>query len=373
MFLSIDEYDSQERMARSRLSAREIQAYGPVTFQDYGYPGTVREEFELLRYVDAMHEYSASELLDESAVLSIDETELIRDVSAAIRDFTAARFDRPIRPWLSPLSAIKTLRLVNGWAEKTGKKSVTVFEFGPGSGYLGAFLLRAGHRHISMDNTQGFYLWQNRLYGALAGDSFLELAAPDAGPLRDDPTKSMIHLPWWSFLTLADSTPFAADVVLSEHCLIEMSQDARRFALRVSNRMLKRDGASAHVFEYEGGKSRQGSKATLFHEFDAAGFDAIAKRIFYAFVPKDSPLSELAIRPDDVTATGLWRRRLVQRTRDALRGRFPVVGLDDGLPRFTPSGRTETVAAREVIPFLAAEAPLDFAFLAHAGVKVPCN
>lgn len=371
MFLSVDEYNAQERKARAALSARAIQAYGPVTFQDYGYPGIAGEEGELLRYVDAMHEYSAGELLGDRAVLSIDEAELIRDVAARVRDFTAGHFGRAVRPWLAPISAIKTLRLVNGWASRLGKSRLTVFEFGPGSGYLGAFLMQAGHRHIAMDNTQGFYLWQNRFYDALAGEAFIDFADPNAGLIRDDPAKSMIHLPWWAFLGLGTETPFAADVVLSEHCLIEMSQDARRFALRVSNRMLKRDGASAHLFEYEGGKSRHGSKASLFHEFDAAGFDAIAKRIFYAFVPKGGPLSELAIAPDDITATGLLARLRVKRRRDTLRARFPLIGLDDGLPCFAPSGRSETVAAREVIPFLAEEAPIDYPFLAQAGVNVP--
>ncbi|EME70541.1 hypothetical protein H261_07923 [Paramagnetospirillum caucaseum] len=373
MFLSIEDYDSQERTARSRLSAREISAFGPVTFQDYGYPVVVREEIELLRYVDAMHEYSAPNLLADGVVLSIDEAELIRDVSEVVLTLTATHFQRPIRPWLATLSAIETLRLVNGWAGKVGKKSLTVFEFGPGSAYLGAFLCRAGHRLIAMDNSQGFYLWQNRLYGALAGDSVLDFAVPDAGPLRDDPTKVITHVPWWQFLTLTGTMPFAVDVVLSEHCLVEMSQDARRFALRISNQMLKRDGASAHLFEHLGGTSRHGSRAALFHEFDAAGFDAIAKRLFYAFVPKSGPLSDLAIAPDDMAATGIFRRLAVKRRRNALRARFPLVSLDNGLPRFAPSGRTETVAAREVIPFLASEAPLDYAFLAHAGVTVPGN
>jgi hypothetical protein len=45
-----------------------------------------------------------------------------------------------------------------------------VFEIGPGSGHLRAYLLNLGHRLIAMGVTQSLYLWQNRLFVHTSSD-----------------------------------------------------------------------------------------------------------------------------------------------------------------------------------------------------------
>ena len=41
-------------------------------------------------------------------------------------------------------------------------KKLTLFELGPGSGFLTALLATAGHKVICMDNSQAFYIYQNQ-------------------------------------------------------------------------------------------------------------------------------------------------------------------------------------------------------------------
>ena len=371
MTLTIESYAAAEAEGLAAVSNIERAAFAPSTFTELNCPVSVAVESDLLRFVDSMHEFSAGDYFKADCPLSPDEADLIRRVGDHVVAWTAAHLGRAVRPWVAPLSAVEMFRVVSATARALGKDRLTVLEIGPGSGYLGALLHLAGHRHISMDNTQAYYLWQNRLYGSLAGDGFAELADP-AAPLVDDPAKTMVHLPWWRFAQLHDAGfPFAVDLVVCDHALNEIDTVALRYILRACHAMLSRveDGMLLFCGAGHGQKRRE---PQLFREFDRAGFSALFKRLFYGVGLKGGRLDPLAIPAGQVTATDRWTRARILLRRRALAARFPaLLALDAAVPRHNPSGRPGTVRPAACVPIRRAEAPPGYGFVAAAGYFVP--
>ena len=70
-------------------------------------------------------------------------------------------------------------------------KKLTLFELGPGSGFLTALLATAGHRVFCLDNSQAFYIYQNHF---LQHFGINELARKDERNFGEGP---ITHIPWW--------------------------------------------------------------------------------------------------------------------------------------------------------------------------------
>ena len=96
-------------------------------------------------------------------------------------------------------SSINSLRIIRKICDGLESSDVDVFEIGAGSGYLGAFLIKLGYRYTSMDNTQNFYLWQNRLYNMLCKQSGeLNEWAHINKIVRENGRVN--HIPWWNIV-----------------------------------------------------------------------------------------------------------------------------------------------------------------------------
>lgn len=158
MLISIDDYDRNERNALKYLPNRAIQGFQPVTFGSLNYPCHACEEEEIIRYIDTMHELKNAKYFTPAYSYSVEEANLITKVCDQVVELTKQWPGGPIRPWMSPLAAMTLFRAISAIGCHSGKRTLSVFEVGPGSGYLGAFLINAGHRYASMDNTQAFYL-----------------------------------------------------------------------------------------------------------------------------------------------------------------------------------------------------------------------
>ncbi|MGQ0663498.1 MAG: hypothetical protein ACT4P2_07895 [Pseudomonadota bacterium] len=370
MILSIQEYDTAEAAAADRLGARAVQAFGPVTFDAVGYPVRVRSEQALARYVDAMHETKdAVYFKSPDWRFSRAEADLIRDVCERVVRMTAERFGRAIRPWMAPLAAVHAFRIVAAFASLSGRKQISVVEIGPGSGYLGSLLIAAGHRYAAMDNAQAFYLWQNRLYSTLAGADFAELASERMMPAMV--SHCAVHIPWWHFASFRDDPPLAADVVVCDNALGEMTSFALRFTLCIAARMLRGDGAKLFLFTSPG-QTRFISLESLAKEVEAAGYALVFFNGFFGFAPKDSALYEFGVSTDlyfDRRPSAKIKRRLT-RFGSRLAG-TPFAPLGRGVPVFGGGKESELLSAGEVIALRGEESPLDYEFLSYAGYEVP--
>ena len=149
-----------------------------------------------------------------------------------------------------------------------------VMEFGPGSGYLGLLHILSGIPYIAIENTQAFYLLQNRIWSAASEGKFCELATEPMS-LREAGSRlseyRAVHVPWWKAVDLDMGTPpVTVDVVTANHCLAEMQDNAMKYYARLAHAALK---AKRGPFLFEGwGYELLRSRGIVAREFDAAGF-----------------------------------------------------------------------------------------------------
>ena len=336
--LTIERYDAAEAEARAGLSIPHFMAFRPVAFESVGWPTRISREAELLRYVDHNFEAEVPGLYKSGAVFdpigyrnlfSLDEQALISEIRARVADLTERSFGRRLRPMTNLLVQTGPFRAIQQLASALGRTPLTIFEVGPGAGYLGAMLADAGHRYMSYDVAQSLYLWQSRLLQAVAGPDFVELAGLDDDAVEQALRAArVVHLPWWTYVRMLDATPARADVIYSNSNLSEMTNIALRHVLHISRQMLANSPSGVFCFFSKGMPSQ-----TPHDQIDGVFKQHGYYKVF------DSPFEAFTIRPEAVrTLASIFKR---------------------GLQLYNPSGRKETVDAAAVVPVRRAEAPLD--------------
>jgi hypothetical protein len=218
---------------------RIIEAGTPATFALRGYPTEVHSDKMLFRYVDAMHELGEQDAFcDELGGLTEEEFDLFKRISKAVAEFTEQRFGQKAIPKGGLVRAFIAYRYIHLISPP---ETSTVFEIGPGSGYLGALLAMAGYRYAATDVTQAFYIFQSNLWGHLFGDRLVELAATKESleGFEELPPGTILHVPWWKFNS---STPenirLKIDVATANHAMCEMQDTSFRYALRLFHNCL---------------------------------------------------------------------------------------------------------------------------------------
>lgn len=217
MFHLPSDYNTAERLARQHLSNREIAAFQPKAFAQVGYPIEVTSNAELVRFCDCMHEGRSEACMQRIGALTDWELYLCQNVAMVAANLTASWGDRRV-PRAALLSAIPAYREIVRWCPPKGR----VFEFGPGSGYLGGLLLWDGYWYSSTDVTQAFYLYQQHLFSWLG---------------RSNPIVEQV--PWWEW---ARSPSGTCDIVTANHCLREMTSHALKFNMNAAAKMLSHGG-----------------------------------------------------------------------------------------------------------------------------------
>lgn len=332
--LTPDQYDRLEQTALEDQSIPALMAFRPATFQLHGYPAHISSMRELQRYVDHNFEPELPAFFQAGATFppigyvnrfTQDESDLLNAVREQVSIATRQQFGRGIRPIGNLLVQTGPFRVMHHLAHTFAQPRLSVFEVGPGMGYLGAMLASTGHQYMSYDVTQALYLWQSFLLDALAGDEFVELAtAPGAEAAR------VAHMPWWQYSKLVHNCPVRADVVYSNSNLGEMTDLALRHVLQISRDMLA--GSDIGLFVYfSTGMTAQNSRETIVATLGEFGFQRIMEHPFNAFVVG---------------------------TRNAARIAGAFAG---GIPFYNPSGRGGALAANAVMALKRDEAPLDVA------------
>ena len=238
MPLSVDSYQQAETRGRASSCNRVIEAFLPEVFNSVGYPTRVGEEAELWRYVDTMHETRFAATVEGLlGGLSGDEFELFQRATELVCGLTQRLFGRKLPSYNALLRAMAIFRHIRCLQPSR------VLEFGPGSGYLGLLLILDGLNYTGVENTQAFYLWQNRLWEEAASGSFADQAESNS-------LARVTHIPWWRVvdLDLELQTP-SFDLVTANHCLCEMHLRAMKYYLRWANRQLRESPLGVFLFE----------------------------------------------------------------------------------------------------------------------------
>jgi hypothetical protein len=269
LVLTPEIYDLEEEKGRALLSNRVIEAFQPQVFNTTGYPVHVTSNAELWRYVDVMHETRLKATVEDLLKgLTPDEFTLFQRAVNFMIEFTTATFGRPLRCENALMRAMNIFRYIRA------AKPQRVMEFGPGSGYLGLLHILDGISYIGIENSQAFYLLQNRMWSAAAKGSICELVGEPMS-LREAANHlseySALHVPWWKAIDLdLENSPVNVDLVTANHCLAEMHGNAMKYCVRLAHAALK---SNHGPFIFEGwGYELLRSRGIVTREFNDVGF-----------------------------------------------------------------------------------------------------
>lgn len=276
--LSVDTYNLAEKEARETMPNRIIEAGTPATFALRGYPTVINSDKKLLRYVDAMHELGEEDIFrGELCGLTQEEFDLFRQISKVVAEFTEDRFGHRTIPKGGLVRAVLSYRHIRFISPP---ETTTVFEIGPGSGYLGALLALAGYRYAATDVTQAFYIFQSNLWGHLFGDRVVELAAAQENleDFEELPPGTVLHVPWWKFnVPNPEDIRLKIDVATANHSLCEMQDTAFRYALRLFHACLGGPEGLKYFFIEGPGLDSMRTYQQMLEGFAAADYVSVFK------------------------------------------------------------------------------------------------
>jgi hypothetical protein len=266
--LSIADYDARERDARISATYPALRSFSAAAFAQVNFPMRVEDERELIRYADMLQETLSRKEHLEERTYSEAEAEAIKKVSEQIRAVTTKFYGRTVQPLMCLFPPLPILRAVEAIAKARGRR-LRIFEIGPGSGYLGAYLINAGHSYGSMDIVQALYLWQNRLFGSIAEDS-------QEWVLDEGVMAKCVHVPWWQFAHYHERLPITADVVICDAALGEMETLGLFYNLLVARAMIDGSDCAAFMFQHPG-EERVNTMMTIEYRLGLSGL--IGRRI----------------------------------------------------------------------------------------------
>ncbi|MGE3782724.1 MAG: hypothetical protein AB7H71_08285 [Alphaproteobacteria bacterium] len=195
-----------------------IEASRAITFNHVGYPTHINAVEELWRYADVMQENRLRGTFDAIGGLTDREFELVERVTKTVAELTQELCGHRVIPGASLIRAIPVYRAIKQVIPNGG----SVFELGPGSGYVGALAIADGYRYGATDISQAFVLWQQHLFKALK------------------PAQPVEQIMWWDWMLLM--SPPVYDVFTANHALNEMHAHALIHAVRVAKEMLAGKG-----------------------------------------------------------------------------------------------------------------------------------
>lgn len=302
MSVTVEQYDQGEALGRRSLSYAEIGAFATTTFALMGYPTRVEHESELAGFIDWNFSSSNREYFMKdnfvrgpavTTTISHSEYALLRSLGDKVQEMTAELFQRPMRPISSLLAQMGLFRVLMEIRKAVPGRPLSVFEVGPGNGYLGALLTLNNYKYISTDNAQSLYLLQSRLLSHIAGAEFIDWAASPGGGPSDLAAHRVHHLPWWEYVRLRHRQDVQVDVVVSNTNLGEMNYAALLYTIRCAAQILKHSPVGVLVFTNIG-DAKQNSMATVEGELLRAGFKRVCGKLFHAFAaPGAHPSSVL--------------------------------------------------------------------------------
>lgn len=264
MGLSIEEYNRKEIEGKIYLSNRFIRAFRPKLFETGGFPTTVQNESELIRYIDSMHAYSFERHYNElCGGITEREFELLKKCTADIYNATKELYNGNFLVKAPMIASLCEKRIIE--AALGDMKDKRVFEIGGGSGTLGCLLLEDGIKYSATDVTQAFYLIQNRLFEYIKKDDINELVNQSL-----DSNSQCIHIPYWKLWDMRYN-PIDMDLIVSNHALLEMNPNSLKFYLNFCRKSLEKSDDGLFVFQGGGWRIDQ-NLIDLIELFDEYGY-----------------------------------------------------------------------------------------------------
>jgi hypothetical protein len=250
--LSPERYDREESRGLATLPNRVIEASSTAHFQFMAYPTRVPSLDAVWRYAEVMHEgrlpHTFADLLGDG--VTQEEMALMRTIVRAVVALSGRHYRKVVVPKDALVRALNVYRHIRYLYPNGG---ATIVEIGPGSGYLGALLVLSGFSYVAVDIAQGFYVFQNHLFNAIAPGRVVELVEDDRA-VSDFSTLErgqVLHVPWWKWMMPEPAFSLGADIVTANHCLCEMHGRALLYNVKTSSGILANGGQDG-LFLFEG-------------------------------------------------------------------------------------------------------------------------
>jgi hypothetical protein len=342
MSLAVSDYNEKERSAKLELSFQEIRAFSPAPMEITGFPTRVDDDSQIISYMDWNDGDGTAVRFERNAFFPVralrttftkEEVALARAVSDAVAQITNKSAGRAMRPIGSMIDMFGLFRIIKAMKAAAGLSQISVFEAGPGNGYLGALLALSGERYASIDNAQAFYLWQNRLLEACAPNEFWDWAEKG----RPAAMPRVQHVPWWDYVKLREDSPFQVDVFVSDCNLAEMSRYGFKYTTRIARRLLGESTVGRFLYVSTGNPVNASAEGVE-RELQRSGFRRISSKLFHCFSCRSAP------GPDE--------------------GK-----LDNEIPLFGNGETTDTAGLLKASGVDAASLPFDIDFLSFVGFE----
>ncbi len=234
----IEQYNLEENKALETTSNLIFRAFTTSDFNITNYPHKINSYPQIYNYIDTMHEPKAHRYFNEKNFL-VDKEEkiIIEQINEKILNISKNDFNKVIVPISATLASIPLLRVIKKIKEIFNLKKVNIFEVGPGSGYFGIMNYLNGDKYISTENSQAFYIWQNILMKNFSKENdFFDYVYDELGNLKN---QNLVHLPWWYFANNHFMEKLNVDIIICEHAIAELDDNALRYLMKLSNSLLK--------------------------------------------------------------------------------------------------------------------------------------
>jgi len=215
----VEKYNQAERVGRSTVPNRAIEAFSLELWNTLGYPFKVNDESELWRYHDVMQEGRFDANLRLISNYTDHEFELLTKTAKQILGFSERHF--PIRNSGKHALTRSLYQYQLIMKNRPHDGPLKILEIGPGCGYLGMLLANDGHEYYAMDAAQAFYLYQKVLWSDVYGADYFDYSESSSRPEN----AKITHIPWWRFANLSIPLP-NVDIVTVNHALAEMHENA---------------------------------------------------------------------------------------------------------------------------------------------------
>ncbi len=298
--ISLDTYDRLSVEKLAEFSMVEQRAVDTVCFQRASFPYQAMSFQEISKFSDFVFNantflpFVAGRHIVENGLFtsfSKYEAELIRSVHQMVDDLLEKNFDQKAGPYLNILSNFGLFRAL-GHIRAAFGEDISIFEAGPGCGYLGLLSGQLNCRYTSFDVAQGLYLWQSILGARTDGEDFCEWAHQDfthfTKVYATDGRRNH-HLPWWFYLKLWQEPCVTADVIVSNNNLAEMHPDGARYLIKLSKTMLSASRCPLFIFAGFGSQS-VGNAHQVMTTFKEFGFELLCHRNMYVLSPMPEKL-----------------------------------------------------------------------------------
>lgn len=244
MMLNPNQYDNIEKLRVKISENRILEIINPIVFNSEGYVTRIHESEDAYKFVDVMQERRFEYIYNKhfNNFLTAEEYDLFIYMLKSVTNFISSTYNKKFTTISSLLISLHMFQQINSLFLN---KKYSIFEFGPGSGYLGIFFNKNKIKYSSTDITQSFYIFQNHLYNYFESD-FSE------GVINSDKLDkcAINHYPWWEFYNLYNSENIPkVDVITCNHALAEMHPNALSYCIKLSYEMLKGEGDKYFIFE----------------------------------------------------------------------------------------------------------------------------